>query len=105
MAALSGARGVVIINSSDTEDVVPSASAEEEADETMKSLVPMVLVGNTTGGMLEELVKNRKEGEQVWVRVREQTKKDGEEEEDELMDGLVLGGYVVRNVKLGRIKR
>jgi hypothetical protein len=55
--------------------------------------------------MLEELVKNRKEGEQVWVRVREQTKKDGEEEEDELMDGLVLGGYVVRNVKLGRMKR
>ncbi|GAA5964240.1 hypothetical protein JCM3765_002780 [Sporobolomyces pararoseus] len=104
LAALSGARGVIVINSSDTEDVVPSASAEEEAEETMKSLVPMVLVGNATGGMLEELVKNRKEGEQVWVRVREPSRKDGEEE-DELMDGLVLGGYVVRNVKLGRIKR
>jgi len=69
----------------------------------MKSLVPMVLVGNTTGGMLEELVKNRKEGEQVWVRVREE--KNADRVEDELMDGLVLGGYVVRNVKLGRVKR
>ncbi|GAA5846214.1 hypothetical protein JCM5353_007048 [Sporobolomyces roseus] len=103
LAALSGAAGVVIINSSDTEDVVPSASAEEETEETMKSLVPMVLVGNTTGGMLEELVKNRKEGEQVWVRVREE--KNADRMEDELMDGLVLGGYVVRNVKLGRVKR
>jgi len=103
LAALSGAAGVVIINSSDTEDVVPSASAEEETEETMKSLVPMVLVGNTTGGMLEQLVKNRKEGEQVWVRVREE--KNADRVEDELMDGLVLGGYVVRNVKLGRVKR
>ena len=93
----------MIINSSDTEDVVPSASAEEETEETMKSLVPMVLVGNTTGGMLEQLVKNRKEGEQVWVRVREE--KNADRVEDELMDGLVLGGYVVRNVKLGRVKR
>ncbi|GAA5882976.1 hypothetical protein JCM16303_006771 [Sporobolomyces ruberrimus] len=105
LAALSGAKGVVVINSSDTEDVVPSASAQEESEETMKSLVPMILVGNATGGVLEELVKNRKEGETVWVRVREETKGKGEEEEDELMEGLVLGGYVTRNVKLGRLKR
>lgn len=105
LAALSGARGVVIINSSDTDDVVPSASADDEAEETMKSLVPMVLVGNATGGLLEELVKNRRQGEQVWVRVREEKLAPGEEEQDELIDGIVLGGHTVRNVKLGRLKR
>ncbi|GAA6059690.1 hypothetical protein JCM10212_000077 [Sporobolomyces blumeae] len=104
LAALSGARGVVIINSSDQEDVVPSASAEDETEETMRSLVPLVLVGNTTGGMLEDLVKNRKEGEQVWVRVREEDP-DKDEPEDELVDGMVLGGYVVRNIKLGRLRK
>ncbi|GAA6006626.1 hypothetical protein JCM11491_003122 [Sporobolomyces phaffii] len=107
LAARSGARGVVVINSDDDgsdrdEVVVPSASAADEATETMATLVPMVLVGNATGGLLERLVRETKPGEQVWVRLREGGGGDEpDDDDDELVDGLVLGGYVVRNVKLG----
>lgn len=131
-AALSGAKGVVLISSHSDGDhppspppsssssaphdpsveppddqdgfVVPSASAADEGEETMKVLVPMVLVGNSTGSQLEEMVRaaSAQEGdeEEVFVSVHED--EDEEYEEEELVSGLVLGGYVVRNVKLYR---
>lgn len=64
-AALSGASGVILVSSAlPTDDdprgdgfVVPSAEASEEDDETMKALVPLVLVANSTGTALEEMVR------------------------------------------------
>ncbi|GAA5997552.1 alpha-1,2-mannosidase MNL1 [Rhodotorula paludigena] len=65
LAALSGASGVVLVSSAlPTDDdlrgdgfVVPSAEASEEDDETMKALVPLVLVANSTGTALEEMLR------------------------------------------------
>ncbi|GAA6041395.1 hypothetical protein JCM8097_005223 [Rhodosporidiobolus ruineniae] len=145
-AALSGASGVVLISSpsslppspsssapaealsaKEAEEadgfVVPSADPVEEGEETMKALVPLVLVGNSTGTGLEEMVRHvRRESEERAVRIP--TGGDGEEdggeeeregpmevfvsvhheheEEEEHVAGLLLGGYVVRNVKLAR---
>ncbi|GAA5836360.1 hypothetical protein JCM11251_001472 [Rhodosporidiobolus azoricus] len=126
-AALSGAAGVVLISSPSPLDddpnadgfVVPSADEREEEEGVMKALVPLVLVGNSTGTRLEEMVRNVQEkGERVrFGDGGEQLKGDEEEEvfvsvhrmddeEDELEDAgaVVLGGYLVRNVKLWRGK-
>ncbi|GAA5943649.1 alpha-1,2-mannosidase MNL1 [Sporobolomyces koalae] len=104
LAALSGAKGVIVINDRDTEDIVPSASAADEDEATMKSLVPMVLIGNRTGAELEHLVHDRKPGQHVWIRIRypEPNEDDDDDERAESVEGLMLGGYMVRNVKLGK---
>lgn len=127
-AALSGARGVVLVSSaspsaSDAEGdefVVPSADPDEEDDETMRALVPLVLVANSTGAELERMVRGvmlpaeeeeeeergRRQQRQVWVTITHAEDEDGAEEEEEEA-GLMLGGYLVRNVKLhrGRARR
>ncbi|GAA5884084.1 hypothetical protein JCM6882_002133 [Rhodosporidiobolus microsporus] len=136
-AALSGASGVVLISSPSPLDddprgdgfVVPSADAGEEGEETIRALVPLVLVGNSTGRALEEMVRSAAAAREERVRIvgedggaeREEGGKEieeaeeeevfvsvhrMEEDEDELEDagGVVLGGYVVRNIKLWRGK-
>lgn len=90
LAALSGARAVVVINSSDEEDFVPSAEGDEEK---IKALVPLVLVSNTTGTALEALMAESAGGEPL--RIRPVAKQDE-------LDTLMLGGYQVVNVKLQR---
>ncbi|BGP20642.1 hypothetical protein JCM10213v2_008805 [Rhodosporidiobolus nylandii] len=122
-AALSGASGVVLVSSPTELDndptgegfIVPSAEAADEAEETMKALVPLVLVGNATGARLEAMARRAGEGnvrlplegheervgeseeQQVFVAVH---RADDEEDEGEQAAGMVLGGYVVRNIKL-----
>ncbi|GAA5873021.1 hypothetical protein JCM1840_007299 [Sporobolomyces johnsonii] len=121
LAALAGAKGVIVINSAHEDLVVPSASSaaaavgdddDGDGDEgdgdgdvkaRMASLVPVVLVGNGTGAELEELVKAtraRGEGEEVWVSVEEEG--EGDDDGDEVVEGMVLGGYLTRNIKLSR---
>ncbi|BGP03907.1 hypothetical protein JCM10021v2_007655 [Rhodotorula toruloides] len=136
-AALSSFAGVILISSPSATDeegeegegfVVPSADEGEEEEETMSSLVPLVLVGNSTGSVLEGLVRSvevageggeggglvvqvgEQDGEastmmprrQVWVSI---THADEDEEEEESAAGLMLGGYLVRNIKLHRTSR
>ncbi|BGO96067.1 hypothetical protein NBRC10512v2_007784 [Rhodotorula toruloides] len=132
-AALSSYAGVVLISSPSATDeegeegegfVVPSADEREEEEETMRSLVPLVLVGNSTGAVLEGLVRSveaageRGEGgaglvvqdeerdsgagtttprRHVWISI---THAEEDEEEEESAAGLMLGGYLVRNIKL-----
>lgn len=113
--------------------VVPGAEATEESDETMEALVPLVLVANSTGQALEGLVRRAEglavdgglvdvvvqrtaeaqlvlEGEtgasnsSVMVRLVAEPDPTEPEEEEEHVDGLILGGYLVRNIKLHRIR-
>ncbi|GAA5853909.1 hypothetical protein JCM8547_008154 [Rhodosporidiobolus lusitaniae] len=121
-ASLANFSGVVLVSSpaeGDGEDakgegfVVPSAGEEEIEGMGMKEweeVVPMVLVGERRGRVLEEMVRRagaagqgegegEGEGKEVFVVVRS----DEDEEEEE--GPVVLGGYVVRNVKLDRTGR
>ncbi|GEM11334.1 ER degradation enhancer, mannosidase alpha-like 1, glycoside hydrolase family 47 protein [Rhodotorula toruloides] len=142
-AALSSYAGVVLLSSplpSDSDEqgdgfVVPSADESEEGDKVMKSLVPLVLVANSTGVGLEGLVRSvhargggNDVGEQaearlvvqvdepsltttttkaarrvVWVSITHA--EEDEEEEEGAGAGLLLGGYLVRNIKLHRTSR
>lgn len=88
LAALGGAKAVVVINTSDEAGFVPSAEGEEE----YKALVPLVLVSNSTGSALEALIARGGEEAALMRPV---------ESRDEV-DSLVLGGYQVLNVKLRR---
>ncbi|GAA5987326.1 hypothetical protein JCM11641_002686 [Rhodosporidiobolus odoratus] len=152
LAALSGASGVILISAHTPSDddinqdgfIVPSADPNEEGEEVMKSLVPLVLAGNSTGMRLEEMVRRvqaendalqgrrqyqlrlyREEGltredengtdevpegvmgeevdvseeKQVFVTVH---RAEALEEEEEYPGGVVLGGYLVKNIKLWR---
>lgn len=96
---MEGAKAVIVINTFDEEEIVPSAEGEEKEWGTM---VPLVLVSNSTGIALEKLLVavekeggGKGEGKGLRVGVRE-AKEDGETEP------LVLGGYHVLNVKLQR---
>lgn len=88
LAALGGAKAVVLINSSDEEGFVPSAEGEED----YKALVPLMLVSNSTGSALEALIA--KGGVEVALM--------RPVEANDEVDTLVLGGYQVLNVKLQR---
>lgn len=149
-AAMAGARGVILVSHPSATDgptaqdsdgfVVPGADPSEEDEDTMRALVPLVLVANTTGQALEDLVRqaaatrddnsnsahrhhdaqevlqrvppasadSAAAGARVMVRIlpdRETDEPDSEDgEAEEHADGLVLGGYAVRNVKLHRIR-
>ncbi|KAK4051547.1 hypothetical protein OIV83_002687 [Microbotryomycetes sp. JL201] len=93
MAALSGSKGVIVINSTDDEEFIPSAEGDE-AD--LNALVPLLLVSNSTGYALEEMVKKGAEqGVEAMVRLV-----DAHDESEGA--GLILGGYQVLNVKLHR---
>ncbi|KWU45242.1 hypothetical protein RHOSPDRAFT_28872 [Rhodotorula sp. JG-1b] len=147
-AALAGAKGVVVVSHPSPTDepdaqnlggfVVPGADAAEEAEDTMRALVPLVLVANSTGQALEDLVRRAgapspspleptvqpaQHQQQVLqtapdadaqklvtnshVLVRLLSDREAEhpdDAEEEHVDGLILGGYVVRNIKLHRIR-
>ena len=148
-AALAGAKGVVVVSHPSPTDepdaqnlggfVVPGADAAEEAEDTMRALVPLVLVANSTGQALEDLVRRagaplpspleptvqpaqhqqqvlqtapdadaQKPVTNSHVLVRLLSDREAEHaddaEEEEHVDGLILGGYVVRNIKLHRIR-
>lgn len=147
-AALAGAKGVVVVSHPSPTDepdaqnlggfVVPGADAAEEAEDTMRALVPLVLVANSTGQALEDLVRRagapspshleptvqpEQFQQQVLqaddggadaqlipdshVLVRLLSDREAElpdDDEEEHVDGLILGGYVVRNIKLQRIR-
>ncbi|KAM0789813.1 hypothetical protein ACM66B_006664 [Microbotryomycetes sp. NB124-2] len=92
MAALSGSKGVIVINSSDDEEFIPSAEGEESS---LSALVPLLLVSNSTGYALEEMVRRGVEqGLDASVQLVDA--------HDETDGGLILGGYQVLNVKLHR---
>ncbi|BGP52119.1 hypothetical protein JCM10450v2_008090 [Rhodotorula kratochvilovae] len=124
-AARAGYAGVLLISLQGGDDgdgegfVVPSADAADEEDDTMRVLVPLVLLGRTDGEALEALVRGVQgqeddewstavedeplvEGEaerkEVWVTVS----RDEEEEEEEVSGNVVLGGYLTTNIKLYR---
>ncbi|GAA5871463.1 hypothetical protein JCM3774_005606 [Rhodotorula dairenensis] len=157
-AALAGARGVVLVSHPSASDeptahaaggfVVPGADPSEEEEDTMRALVPLVLVANTTGQALEDMVRRgaasahdlepdshaeRHHHDQQVLQQQQQPSSEAagsavpdwhvmvrllparetdagdsedeqEEDEEEFADGLVLGGYAVRNVKLHRIR-
>ncbi|GAA5982793.1 hypothetical protein JCM10908_006792 [Rhodotorula pacifica] len=144
-AALAGAKGVVLVSHPSPTDaidaqnlggfVVPGADAADEEEDTMRALVPLVLVANTTGQTLEDMVRRVESSQldepnthatapkqqvlrgneptepphpdnRVLVRLLPDRDDDlaAEEEGEEHVDGLVLGGYVVRNIKLHRIR-
>lgn len=88
VAALAGAKGVLVVGTLDDEDVVPLADEEEAS---YKALVPLVLVSNSTGSALEAMMK---EGGGATIKA--------EAAKDEDVNALVLGGYTVVNVKLLR---
>ncbi|KAK4056367.1 hypothetical protein OIO90_002510 [Microbotryomycetes sp. JL221] len=92
MAALSGIKGVIVINSSDDEEFIPSADGDEQA---LDALVPLLMVSNTTGYAIESMVENaREQGLETSVGLVDA--------HDETDGGLILGGYQVLNVKLHR---
>lgn len=88
LAALAGAKGLVIINSLTDQDIVPSA---DETELKLNALVPLVLVSNATGVVLEAALRGGKVGK-VGV----------ERPVEEEVPPLVLGGYTVLNVRLVR---
>jgi mannosidase alpha-like ER degradation enhancer 1 len=89
LAALGGAKAVIVINTdSDDDDIVPSADAEER---DYKALVPLLLVSNHTGTALEALMASGPGKGSV----------KAEEATDEV-EPMILGGYHVMNVKLQR---
>ena len=89
-AALAGAKAVIVVNTADTDEsmIVPSAEGE---DRDLKALVPLVMVSNSTGVRLEELLRSAVEA----VVRPEEPKETG-------IQPLVLGGYTVSNVILER---
>lgn len=87
LAALEGAKAVLVVNTADSVDLVPTI---DEADAELKALVPLVMISNSTGQALEDLLRR---GE---VRVRP------EESGEEVLESIVLGGYAVSNVRLQR---
>lgn len=92
LAALGGAKAVIVVNSDDQADFVPSMEGEEEK---YKALVPLVVVSNSTGAALEQMLLGlggeRGEAMVRPVRSREET-----------VEHLILGGYTVTNVRLMR---
>ncbi|KAI5475825.1 ER degradation enhancer, mannosidase alpha-like 1, glycoside hydrolase family 47 protein [Pseudohyphozyma bogoriensis] len=88
IAALEGAKAVIVINMANEEDIVPSAEGEERE---LAALVPMVLVSNSTGMALETMVES---GVEALV--------EAEESKEEGPEPMVLGGYHVMNVRLQR---
>lgn len=93
VAALSGAKGVICVNSSDDNDLVPSSEGE---DNNLKALVPLVLVSNSTGELLEQMLRDAGTLRRVTVVPKESSHVD-------VPEPLILGGYQVLNVRLQRI--
>lgn len=92
MGALGGAKAIIVVNGAGEEDVAPSASGDEvEPGSKLKALVPLVLVGNTTGAALVELLA---EGHVATIKLEASIA-------DEI-EPIVLGGYTVLNVRMKR---
>ncbi|KAM0748164.1 hypothetical protein T439DRAFT_382639 [Meredithblackwellia eburnea MCA 4105] len=118
LAALAGAKAVIVVNNSDDEAkmVVPSADGEEDMD-MMKVLVPLVLVSNSTGATLDRILRlsssvgigiETGEGEGGVASDGEAAKTTvaatvrPEEAKTMGVEPIVLGGYTVLNVLLER---
>lgn len=96
-AALGGAKAIIVVNTEDEDDVTPTAdSVEDEA--LLKTLVPLLMVGNTSGTAFEKLLMTTS-GREFGGAVLSVTASHGVEDENEPIN---LGGYVVSNVKLKR---
>lgn len=90
IAALSGAKGVIVINHREEEGEI-TPSSDEAFLKGLGTLVPLVLVSAKEGRRLEEFLEGREEGARVAVSIGK-----------EAVVPLQLGGYTVMNVKLVR---
>jgi hypothetical protein len=91
---LGGAKAIIVVNSLEEDDVIPSADRIEVA--ATNALVPLLLVGNATGATLERILLNEATNGREMILSVEAT--DVSEENEPIN----LAGYVVSNVRLKR---
>ena len=92
LGAKAGAKGIIVINSAEEQDIVPSGGGIEDGLEK-KELVPLLMIGNSTGVALMKLMD---EGRKEATIVPYPRRVEGETEP------LLLGGHTVLNIQLKR---
>ena len=91
---MGGAKAIIVVNSLEEDDVIPSADRIEVV--ATNALVPLLLVGNATGATLERILLNEAKNGREMILSVEAT--DVSEENEPIN----LAGYVVSNVRLKR---
>ena len=94
LGARAGAKAILVINSAEEQDIVPSGGTIEDGA-TAKELVPLLMIGNSTGIALLKVLEEGgvKKGATIVPRAR---RVEGETEP------LLLGGHTVLNIHLKR---
>lgn len=95
LGAKAGAKAILVINSAEEQDIVPSGGTIEDGSSEKKELVPLMMIGNSTGIALLKLLDEagRGVGASIVPRAR---RVEGE------IEPLLLGGHTVLNIQLKR---